>query len=200
MKTVKACIEASKDHMAHGGNFARIRRARTRGSTPPDRSSYGSERLPHPRSTDGAPATVAIAIMRAHLAETLTLREIAAEVHLSVYYFVRVFHKATGETPYRFLARLRMELAQQLLTDTALTMAHIAERCGFSGPSSFSSAFLRHVGIRPSTYRKNHNQQQREAASPTAGSMPPEPAADHARKTRPIGKPIHRPAVCRNSS
>ncbi|MEV6537365.1 NAD(P)-binding domain-containing protein [Streptomyces sp. NPDC051639] len=109
------------------------------------------------RAVDGEHAAVrkGIAIMRDRLAETLTLTGIAAEVHLSVYHFVRVFRIATGETPYRFLTRLRIELAQRLLSDTDLTVSQIANECGFSGPGPFSTAFLRHVGMRPSIYRRN---------------------------------------------
>ncbi|MFF7419002.1 helix-turn-helix domain-containing protein [Streptomyces smyrnaeus] len=50
---------------------------------------------------------------------------------------------------------LRIEQAGRLLADTELTVAQIAERCGFSSPGSLSSAFLAHMGVRPSVYRKN---------------------------------------------
>ncbi|MGW4516216.1 helix-turn-helix transcriptional regulator [Streptomyces sp. NPDC004393] len=45
--------------------------------------------------------------MQDRLAEPLTLADIAAEVHLSVYHFVRVFRNATGETSDRPAVRLR---------------------------------------------------------------------------------------------
>ncbi|WP_051852309.1 helix-turn-helix domain-containing protein [Streptomyces aureocirculatus] len=96
----------------------------------------------------------AVTVMRERLAEPLTLADLAAEVRLSVYHFIRVFREATGETPHRFLTRLRIEEARRLLTGTGLTLGQIAERCGFSGPGSLSTAFLTHVGVRPSAYRK----------------------------------------------
>ncbi|MFE3200473.1 helix-turn-helix domain-containing protein [Embleya sp. NPDC059237] len=96
----------------------------------------------------------AVAIMRERLAHPLTLADLAAEVHLSVYHFIRVFRRTTGETPHAFLTRLRIEHARRLLDDTDLTITRIAERCGFAGPGSLSSAFLAHVGVRPSEYRK----------------------------------------------
>ncbi|MFD8029619.1 helix-turn-helix domain-containing protein [Streptomyces sp. NPDC059717] len=74
---------------------------------------------------------------------------------MSVYHFVRVFRNSTGETPHRYLTRLRIELAQRLLSETTLTIEQIAERCGFAGPGPLSSAFLRQVGVRPSVYRKH---------------------------------------------
>ncbi|MEU2874806.1 helix-turn-helix transcriptional regulator [Streptomyces sp. NPDC007070] len=91
--------------------------------------------------------------MQDRLADSLTLADMAAEVHLSVYHFVRVFRNTTGETPYRYLTKLRVQMAQRLLSQADLTIADIAQRCGFSEAGSLSTAFLRHVGVRPSVYR-----------------------------------------------
>ncbi|AQZ64376.1 Transcriptional regulator, AraC family [[Actinomadura] parvosata subsp. kistnae] len=96
----------------------------------------------------------AVAVMRERLAEPLTLADLAAQAHLSVYHFVRVFREDTGETPFRYLTRLRIEHARSLLSGTTLTVAQIAERCGFGSPGALSAAFLSHVGVRPSAYRK----------------------------------------------
>ncbi|WP_433323119.1 helix-turn-helix domain-containing protein [Spirillospora sp. CA-294931] len=93
--------------------------------------------------------------MRGRLADPLTLADIAAEVHLSVYHLVRVFKEATGVTPYRFLTRLRIEEAKRLLGGTDLAIAQIASRSGFASPGALSAAFLRHTGARPSVYRNS---------------------------------------------
>ncbi|GAA2666818.1 AraC family transcriptional regulator [Nonomuraea recticatena] len=111
-----------------------------------------NERLPGP---EHAAVRAGVAIMRQRLAEPLTLATIAAEVHLSVYHFVRVFRQATGQTPHRYLTRLRIEQAQRLLSTSSLTIEQIAGRCGFASPGALSSAFLRQTGVRPSAYRKN---------------------------------------------
>ncbi|WP_225727281.1 MULTISPECIES: AraC family transcriptional regulator [unclassified Nocardia] len=95
----------------------------------------------------------AVAMMRARIADPVTLADIAGEVHLSVFHLVRVFKEATGVTPYRYLTRLRIEEAKRLLRDTELTIAQIASRCGFSSPGALSTAFVRHAGARPSAYR-----------------------------------------------
>ncbi|EME52219.1 AraC family transcriptional regulator [Amycolatopsis decaplanina] len=97
----------------------------------------------------------AVAMMRDRLAEPLSVAEIAGEVHLSVYHFIRVFKEKTGETPHRFLAGLRIEEARRLLRDTDLPIARIASRCGFATPGALSAAFLKHTGSRPSEYRNS---------------------------------------------
>ena len=112
----------------------------------------GSADPPAPHRED-ARVRAAIALMRDRMGEPLSLADIADEVHLSVYHLVRVFKEATGETPHRFLTRLRIEEAQRLLHTTDLPVAEIAPRCGFATAGALSTAFLRHTGTRPSTYR-----------------------------------------------
>ncbi len=102
---------------------------------------------------ENARVRAVVAAMRERLAEPVTLADLAGEVHLSVYHLVRVFKEATGETPYRYLTRLRIDEAKRLLRGTELTIAQIAGRCGFADPAALSTAFLRHTGTRPSAYR-----------------------------------------------
>ncbi|HET6286730.1 MAG TPA: AraC family transcriptional regulator [Amycolatopsis sp.] len=97
----------------------------------------------------------AVAMMRDRLGGPLSVAEIADEVHLSVFHFIRVFKEKTGETPHRFLGGLRIEEARRLLRGTDLPIARIAERCGFATPGALSAAFLRHTGSRPSAYRNS---------------------------------------------
>ncbi|RSM79905.1 AraC family transcriptional regulator [Amycolatopsis sp. WAC 01375] len=97
----------------------------------------------------------AVVMMRDRLGDPLSVAEIAGEVHLSVYHFIRVFKEKTGETPHRFLGGLRIEEARRLLRVTDLPIARIAERCGFATPGALSAAFLRHTGSRPSDYRNS---------------------------------------------
>ncbi|MGW5702419.1 helix-turn-helix domain-containing protein [Amycolatopsis japonica] len=97
----------------------------------------------------------AVAMMRDRLADPLSVAEIAGEVHLSVYHFIRVFKEKTGETPHRFLGGLRIEEARRLLRGTDLPIAAIAGRCGFATPGALSAAFLKHTGARPSEYRNS---------------------------------------------
>ncbi|MFC9688271.1 helix-turn-helix domain-containing protein [Kribbella sp. NPDC056951] len=110
------------------------------------------ERVP---AREDARVRAVVAIMRDRLAEPITLADLAADVHLSIYHVVRVFRDATGETPHRFLTRLRVEEAKRLLRGTALPLDRIARRCGFTTPGALSTAFLRHTGSRPSTYRNS---------------------------------------------
>lgn len=88
-----------------------------------------------------------------HIAEPLTLHDLAAEVSLSKYHFCREFKKATGTTPMAFLRQVRVEAARSLLLSTSLTLKAIAEQVGFSDEFQLSRVFRRVAGCPPSHVR-----------------------------------------------
>jgi len=96
--------------------------------------------------------------MRRHLADNLsrqvTVREVAAAVHLSERHAERLFSSVTGASLMSTLRRLRLELAAQLLLDPSLTITAIAHACGYSDVRPFSTAFRRHYGRTPGDYRR----------------------------------------------
>jgi AraC family transcriptional regulator len=91
--------------------------------------------------------------MSAHLADDLTLRELAAEACISVNHFVRRFRERTGATPFAYLTGLRIEAAKRMLATTEIAISKIALSCGYANPGAFSSAFQRHVGSSPRAFR-----------------------------------------------
>ena len=90
----------------------------------------------------------------------LTLGDMAAAAELSPFHFLRVFKTATGQTPYRFLTRVRVERACRHLERGELSVTEIAQACGFATPSRFASAFRTQIGLSPSAYRATVRHQQ----------------------------------------
>ena len=86
-------------------------------------------------------------------AEDLDLDTLAREAAVSKYHFCRCFVAAYGETPMRYLARRRVERAQDLLRSANLTVTEVCMLVGFSSLGSFSSRFREFVGESPSSYR-----------------------------------------------
>lgn len=91
--------------------------------------------------------------IRAHAAENVSLNRIAREVGLSACHFARTFKAQTGQSPYRFLLEVRIELAQAMLQGTRESIATIAERTGFSSHSHLTSVFRKLTGITPKQFR-----------------------------------------------
>ena len=88
-------------------------------------------------------------------AHSLTVSSLARGVGLSRQAFARRFVTSLGESPLRFLARLRMERAAAHLGETDDGLASIAERVGYDSEYAFNRAFKRHFGMPPGRFRKS---------------------------------------------
>ena len=89
-----------------------------------------------------------------HLHAALTLRDLAAVVHLSPYHFARRFKESTGLPPHRYIIARRIERAKQLLRGgDELSLAQVAARVGFWDQGHFTRHFKRLVGVTPRRFR-----------------------------------------------
>ncbi|GCE06933.1 helix-turn-helix domain-containing protein [Dictyobacter aurantiacus] len=95
----------------------------------------------------------AINYIEEHLAEDLSLSDIAAVVHLSPYHFARLFKESTGLPPHRYVIQRRIERAKLLMTTTNWSFTTIAHAVGFSNESHLALHFKRLTGLAPRTYR-----------------------------------------------
>ncbi|RJK95946.1 helix-turn-helix domain-containing protein [Vallicoccus soli] len=110
-------------------------------------------RPPAPTPLAGRDVERVVAYMHDHLAEDVPLADLAAVVSLSKYHFLRGFSAATGLTPHRYLARVRLQAAEGLLRGTRLTVQQVAGACGYRSPARFAAAFRRAYGCSPTAYR-----------------------------------------------
>ena len=78
----------------------------------------------------------------------------ARQSGLSERSFLRRFRRATGQSPLEYVQTLRVEEAKQMLETSAIPIDDIAAEVGYCEPSSFRSAFRKHVGIPASAYRR----------------------------------------------
>jgi LacI family transcriptional regulator len=66
----------------------------------------------------------------------------------------RGFRKYLGRSPQQEIRAIQLKRASQLLADTTLKLAEIAELAGFKHPEYLNVAFKRDMGQTPGTYRK----------------------------------------------
>lgn len=85
----------------------------------------------------------------------LNASELAKQAGCSREHLCRLFEMELAMSPYAFIQKKRLDLALQLVQNTALTMGNIAERCGFASPSLFGSFFKRNTGLTPLQYRRH---------------------------------------------
>lgn len=95
-----------------------------------------------------------LAWMENHLDQEMTVEQLAALAHMSPRTYARRFQQETGTTPYRWLLRQRVLLAQHLLETSDETMEAVAARAGFGNAASLRHQFVRSLGTTPNAYRR----------------------------------------------
>lgn len=93
--------------------------------------------------------------IKENLAKKLTVDEIATNVGLSKYYFLRQFKKATGYTVVDYVNIIRCEYAQELLRSEKYKIKEVALLCGFDNFSYFTNVYKKYTGTLPSDMNKN---------------------------------------------
>lgn len=84
-----------------------------------------------------------------HLAETVTLSDLAGLVGLGVSQFSRRFRDTAGRTPHQFVTSLRVERARELLVSGRHTPAEVALLTGFADQSHLTRHVRRALGVTP---------------------------------------------------
>lgn len=100
-----------------------------------------------------------------NIENVLRIDDLAAQVGLSRYHFLRCFKRATGSSPLQYVLARRVEHARQLLAQSEESIAAVAYAAGFSSQSHLNAMFKRHFGITPGAFVRAH---RRPAAAPEA--------------------------------
>ena len=90
-----------------------------------------------------------------HHTEDLSLGQVAKAVNTSLFYFCKLFRKATGITFTEFVSRTRVEKAKNLLLNPNLRVSEIAYEIGFQSLTHFNRVFKKIVGESPTEYRSH---------------------------------------------
>jgi LacI family transcriptional regulator len=96
----------------------------------------------------------AVAWIREHFRERMTVPSIARAISASRQRLERHFRRELGRTVLDEVRRTRVEVARNLLATTELTLPDVAQGSGFSNPALLSVAFRREVGVPPGAYRR----------------------------------------------
>jgi transcriptional regulator GlxA family with amidase domain len=122
---------------------------------PPHRDGGQAQYVERPL-TEPACDTVAEVMewMTGHLADPVTVEQLAGRALMSPRTFARRFVQETGTTPQRWLTGQRVLLAQQLLEETDETVDAVAERSGFGNATALRHHFRQWRSTTPVAYRR----------------------------------------------
>ena len=88
--------------------------------------------------------------------QDVTIRDMADLAGLSEAHFCKAFKAYTGVSPHKYLIRIRIQRARELLCDSKMTCNAIASAVGFPNPSAFSRAFRTVTGLSPVNWIKRY--------------------------------------------
>lgn len=116
---------------------------------------------------------IVLARMRQQPERPWSVPELARLAALSRSAFVVRFRSLVGLPPMRYLAHLRLAMAQHLLRSTDDTVADLARRVGYRSEAAFGRAFRARFGVSPRTSNSKETAPSRSAsAKATNGSTP----------------------------
>ena len=95
----------------------------------------------------------ALEYIHANACEEMSLERIALAAETSPFHLSRIFRQTTGHPIWRYVSRLRVELAVGLMRDRALPHREIAALTGFASYSTYAATFQAEKGVSPSQFR-----------------------------------------------
>jgi AraC-like DNA-binding protein len=108
------------------------------------------------RASTGHVARFLRVLHERHADPDVSATDIATELGLSTTHLSRLINHETGHGFKWHLRMRRLKHAADLLVSTRLTIAEVAQTCGFRRASEFNHVFKPVFGITPSTYRRRH--------------------------------------------
>lgn len=115
-------------------------------------AQYIEKPLPDPGVQDQLAITLEWAI--GHLANPMSLEQLAARAGMSLRTFTRHFRRKTGTTVTQWLLNHRLATAQRLLETGDCSVDNVAAVAGFGSTVSFRQHFTRAFSISPASYRR----------------------------------------------
>lgn len=88
----------------------------------------------------------------AHLSDDLSLEALAAQAHMTPRTLSRVFVQELGMGPGRYVERIRLEAARNLLQDAQASISTVARLTGFGHPENLRRTFHKHLSVSPQEY------------------------------------------------
>jgi AraC-like DNA-binding protein len=96
----------------------------------------------------------AVSYIDAHLAEELSVRELAGQCYVSADHLTRLFKKKFGMTVSEYIQDKRFRLAGDLLANGNLSVSAVSNTVGFGNYSYFTEQFKKYYGMTPREYQK----------------------------------------------
>lgn len=116
-------------------------------------AEFGNRCITSARHGEPVPVARAKEFVKEHSTDLVTMRGTAEHVHLSAFYFCKMFKRATGMTFTEYVSRVRIEKAKNLLLNPHARVSEVAFASGFQSIPHFNRVFRKYTGMAPRGYR-----------------------------------------------
>jgi AraC family transcriptional activator of pyochelin receptor len=97
-------------------------------------------------------------ILMRQFAPVPTIGGLARSIGMAESALTKTFKSVFGQTIFDFSLGCRMHHALTLIRDQRCSVAQVSEAVGYAHPTSFTTAFRRHFGMRPTDVRRERSQ------------------------------------------
>jgi AraC-like DNA-binding protein len=106
------------------------------------------------RSPGDAAVDLVLRYLHDNYDRSVSVQDVAAQVHLSERHIRRLFLEVTGKSIKQYLTSLRLDVAKQRLLGEDVSISEIAYGVGFNDVRHFSTTFRSIVGVTPTEFRE----------------------------------------------
>jgi two-component system response regulator YesN len=115
----------------------------------------GDQRLlAQPKRNQGDMLTQVLRFIEGNYQADISITQIAERLQVTPNYLSALFHRKTGSTFIKYLTRIRLLRAKELLADPELRVQEVAEQVGYTSTRHFTKLFTAFFGYYPSEQRK----------------------------------------------
>ena len=120
---------------------------------PPQAAEHAEEKDDKSLSAGNFIVNQAIAYIREHYAEKISLQDVAERCYISQWHLSKQLNRYAGKSFYDVLNSVRIEAACALLADPSLKISEISERVGYADVAHFARTFKKLEGVSANEYR-----------------------------------------------
>jgi transcriptional regulator GlxA family with amidase domain len=97
--------------------------------------------------------------IEAHFEEKLSVEGLATKFAISSRNFIRRFKKATQNTPFEYIQRVKIEVAKKSFESSTLNINEVMYHVGYNDEKAFRKTFKKYTGLSPLAYRRKFNRE-----------------------------------------
>lgn len=106
-------------------------------------------------SVADAHVAAAVQFIRAHACDGINVSDVLGAVPVSRTLLEAKFKQLLGHTPHEMIRDSKLQRARELLAESELPVARVADMAGFESPAYLSAVFRRQCGATPLQYRRS---------------------------------------------